>query len=91
MNLIDLVIIRPAKGEGRSIGYAPRGEVNVGDTVVTQFGDEVVLDMLFTYSEDDVYQFLKRNKTLTRIKSVVKTIDYSEIDETDRSAVDSEL
>lgn len=91
MNFIDLVIIRPARGDGRSVGYAPRGEVNVGDTVITQFGEEVVLDTLFTYSEDDVYQFLKRNSTLTRIQSVMKTIDYSKIDEADRSAVDSEL
>lgn len=91
MNFIDLVIIRPAKGEGRSVGYAPRGEVNVGDTVITQFGEEIVLDTLFTYSEDEVFQFLKRNSTLTKIQSVVKTIDYSEIDEADRSAVDREL
>jgi len=77
MSLIDLVVVSPVRGAGRIIGYVPRGTVEIGDIVVTRDGEMEVKDTLFSYTEDDVFQFLKRNTILTPIISVVKTIDYS--------------
>ena len=81
MNLIDLIIVQPVNGAGKSVGYVPRGEVEVGDIVVTRDGEEEVIDTLFSYTEDDVFQFLKKNTILLPILSVVKKIDYSKLEE----------
>ena len=76
---IDLVIVRPVKGEGRTIGYVPRGAVEIGDVVITRFGEEEVVDTLYSYTEDDVFKFMKKNTILTPIYSVIKKLDYSKI------------
>ena len=77
---IDLVVIQPVKGGGRLVGYVPKGAVGIGDTVITRDGEMEVIDTLFSYTEDDVFKFLRKNTILTPIISVVKKIDYSRLE-----------
>ena len=77
---IDLVVIQPVKGGGRLVGYVPMGAVGIGDTVITRDGEMEVIDTLFSYTEDDVFKFLRKITILTPIISVVKQIDYSRLE-----------
>lgn len=58
------------------ICYAPRNTVKLGDTVITDIGTGKVTDTMFTYSEDDVYKFFKRNMDIIPVKSVITPINY---------------
>ena len=79
---IDLVLVE-YKDSSREICYAPRGEVNIGDDVITKWGDGKVIETLFTYSEDEVFKFFRRN---TKIHPVLyKPIKYKEGDNSDLS------
>ena len=81
MNFIDLVIVDYGNNCGTEICYTPRGAVDVGDTVLTQFGEGKVTETLFTYSEDDVYKFFKRNMKIRQVLSKLITIKYDPEDE----------
>ena len=72
---IDLVLVE-YKDSSREICYAPRREVNIGDNVITNWGEGKVIETLFTYSEDDVFKFFRRNTKITPV--LYKPIKYEE-------------
>lgn len=72
---IDLVVVEYHDSD-REICYAPRREVDIGDAVITKWGEGKVIETLFTYSEDEVFKFFRRN---TKIRPVIyKPIKYEE-------------
>lgn len=78
MEYIDLVLVDYGNGCGTEICYAPRRAVDVGDTVLTNFGEGTVTETLFTYSEDEVYSFFKRNMKIRQVLSKIVKIEYEE-------------
>ena len=76
MTLIDLVVVAYPESCGKEICYAPRHEVETGDTVVTTFGEGTVKETLFTYSEDEVFQFFARNQKIRPV--LFKPIKYDD-------------
>lgn len=76
MNLIDLVVVEYPQNVGKEICYAPRHEVEAGDTVMTSFGEGTVKETLFTYSEDEVFQFFARNQKIRPV--LFKPIKYDD-------------
>lgn len=75
---IDLVIV---DAEYKNlICYAPYNTVHMGDTVITGSGNGQVVETLFTYSENDVFQFFKRNVDLIPIKAVIQNVNYEGVE-----------
>lgn len=77
-NAIDLVVVDT--NYKSAICYAPYGVVKVGDTVITDSGTGTVTEAVFTYGEDEVYKFFKRNIDILQVRSVVMAIDYEGVD-----------
>lgn len=60
----------------KEIAYAPYGQITVGAEVFTSTGLGTVVECLYTYEEDDVFRFFKKNTKIVPILSVVKKIHY---------------
>ena len=71
---IDLVIVDTEFK--KVICYAPYNTVREGDTVITEAGNGQVVETLYTFSSDDVFQFFKRNTTIYPIRAKLCGIDY---------------
>ena len=80
MKFIDLVVVVPKIGCGKEICYAPSCSVEPGMTVITDFGEGVVDETLFTNREDEVYKFFSRNMRIRPVLSIVKEIKYKDDD-----------
>lgn len=81
MNSFDLVFIDDGADNRLRLCYAPYNTVKIGDTVLIdcENGKSVfgtVADTTYTFGEDDVFLFLKRNIDILPIKAVLRELKY---------------
>ena len=63
-----------------AICYAPYGEIKPGDTVITSIGNGIVTETLYTYTDNELFAFFKRNVEIVPIKSVINPISYEGVE-----------
>lgn len=63
-----------------AICYAPYGTIKPGDTVITSIGNGIVTETLYTYTDNELFAFFKRNVEIVPIRSVVQPISYEGVE-----------
>lgn len=76
--MFDLVLVQ--YDAGGEVCKAPYLALKEGDIVETSFGRGKVVKKVSTYDGDEVYQFFNYAKTISRVISVMRPLEYKDVD-----------
>lgn len=74
---VNLVAVKH-EGEGTELCIAPTGVLKPGDTVETDWGRGVIEATVFTFSGDELFDFLRKYIQIKPVRAVIKFLEVKE-------------